>query len=128
MSDNVDWTTIMDLTETTTSTTVDSGVFYTGPSYIKLSNGLMIVYGFYYVSDGIAANGMRDISVSLSTPFLREPFAIAGMTSTSTSPTMGDVSVAVTQTTTTKLIFRVFNCGGSLRRPGINYIAIGKWE
>lgn len=72
----------------------------------------------------IPANSYLDRAVSFTRPFDAAPIVIPNMGSTSTSPTMGSITVSAINVTKTGFTVRVFNNTSAQRAPGISWVAI----
>ena len=71
----------------------------------------------------VGANAYKDFTITFSSPMATTPTVVAMMLSTSTSPTMGSITVSAINATTTGFTARVFNNTSSARTPAITYIA-----
>ena len=71
----------------------------------------------------VGANAYKDFTITFSSPMATTPTVVAMMLSTSTSPTMGSITVSAINATTTGFTARVFNNTSSSRTPAITYIA-----
>ena len=71
----------------------------------------------------VGANAYKDFTITFSSPMATTPTVVAMMVSTSTSPTMGSITVSAINATTTGFTARVFNNTSSSRTPAIAYIA-----
>ena len=71
----------------------------------------------------VGANAYKDFTITFSSPMATTPTVVAMMVSTSTSPTMGSITVSAINATTTGFTARVFNNTSSARTPAIAYIA-----
>ena len=71
----------------------------------------------------VGANSYKDFTITFSSPMATTPTVVAMMVSTSTSPTMGSITVSAINATTTGFTARVFNNTSSARTPAIAYIA-----
>lgn len=65
-----------------------------------------------------AANSYKDFTVNFNHTYSSPPHVIATMYSTSTSPTMGSIQVAVTSVSKTEAKIRIFNNTNGGRSPG----------
>lgn len=73
----------------------------------------------------VTAGSYKDVSVSFGHTYGRNPTVIVGLNSSSTSPHLGSISVAVASVSTTGFTARLFNNSSSDRAPGFYWIAIG---
>lgn len=71
----------------------------------------------------VPGNSYKDISVKFTKAFSKVPIVIPCLNSTSTSSDIGNITVAVTEVTTTGCTLRVFNAGSSNRAPVIYWLA-----
>ena len=71
----------------------------------------------------VGANAYKDFTITFSSAMATTPTVVAMMVSTSTSPTMGSITVSAINATTTGFTARVFNNTSSARTPAIAYIA-----
>ena len=72
----------------------------------------------------VPANSYKDFTVTFSSAMKGEPSVVCSMYSTSTSPTMGGLTVSAINPSSTGFTCRVFNNTSSQRTPAIEYIAI----
>ena len=125
--DKLDWPDIVEWIPSTTSVTEGSYVVWVGPQYIKMADGVMIVYGTT-PSFTINANSTRDYNYTLDTPFLETPTVFVGIMSDSTGANVGDISVSNNYSTTTQIKMRMFNGSSTQRVPHFTFCAIGRWK
>lgn len=125
--DKLDWPDIVEWIPSTTSVTEGSYVVWVDPQYIKMADGVMIVYGTTPAFT-INANTTRDYNYTLDTPFLDNPTVFVGMMSDSTGTNVGDISVSNNYSTTTQIKMRMFNGSSSQRKPHFTFCAIGRWK
>lgn len=71
----------------------------------------------------VRANSYKDVEITYP-GFARVPNLIACLESSSSSPTMGRITVSVVSVDRTTATVRIFNSDTSTRLPGIRWIAI----
>lgn len=78
-----------------------------------------------YVSLGsVPANSYKDTTVTFDSALPGKPAVLCSMVSTSTSPTMGSISVSPINVSASGFTCRAFNNTNAARSPGVEYIAI----
>ena len=107
------------------TTALNVAVDNNGYMHATLANvGILMAHG--YVRDATTpANSYKDFTVTFPFTYPSTPHVIPGMYSTSTSPTLGSIQVAVYSISTTGATIRVFNNTNSSRSPGFYWLAIG---
>ena len=102
--------------------TVDSA----GVSHATLGGvDIFMTHGHVGQDTTTAANSYKDFTVSFGHTYSSPPHVIATMYSTSTSPTMGSIQVAVTSVSNKEAKIRIFNNTNGGRSPGFYWLAIG---
>lgn len=71
----------------------------------------------------VSANSYKDFTITFTPAMSKTPVVVAMMLSTSTSPTMGSITVSAINPTAAGFTARVFNNTSSARMPAIAYIA-----
>lgn len=71
----------------------------------------------------VSANSYKDFTITFTPAMSKTPVVVAMMLSTSTSPTMGGITVSAINPTAAGFTARVFNNTSSARTPAIAYIA-----
>ncbi len=113
-----------------------NGTRYTTPLNLTVDNagnqhatlgsvGIFMTHGWVGQDTTTDANSYRDVTISFGHTYSTTPTVIASMYSTSTSPTMGSIQVAVYSVSTTGATIRIFNNTSSGRSPGFYWLAIG---
>lgn len=125
--EKLDWPDIVEWIPSTTSITYGSSVVWVGPQYIKMADGIMIVYGTTPVF-AINGNSTYDYDYTLDTPFLDNPTVFVGMMSDSTGTDVGNISVSNNYSTTAQIKMRMFNGSSTRRNPHFTFCAIGRWK
>ena len=88
------------------------------PAQIGIQSGVTDVFR-------VEANAYVDYSVRFAQPFPVVPTVVVGMYSTSTSPEIGAVTVALMAASEEGFTVRVFNSGATARLPQVGWIAAG---
>ena len=71
----------------------------------------------------VPANSYKDFSISFSSSMKGVPTVVCMMLSTSTSPTMGSITVSAINASASVFTCRVFNNTSSQRTPAMEYVA-----
>lgn len=82
------------------------------------SAGCYITYGRIGQDTATNANSYREVTVNFNHTYSSPPHVIATMYSTSTSPTMGSIQIAVASVTEKQAKIRIFNNTSGGRSPG----------
>lgn len=72
----------------------------------------------------VSANSYKDVTVTFDSALPGKPAVLCSMVSTSTSPTMGSISVSPIYVSASGFTCRVFNNTSNPRSPGVEYLAI----
>lgn len=72
----------------------------------------------------VPANNYLDRAISFTKPFDAAPIVVPQIQSTSTSATMGSITVSAINITKTGFTVRVFNNTSAQRSPAISWVAI----
>lgn len=75
------------------------------------------------ISTSVPSASYKDYTITFPKAFSSTPWAIVCFESTSSSSSIGSMSVGVYSTTTTRLVVRVFNNTTSTRAPNIRWAA-----
>lgn len=95
-------------------------------SYVKFDNGIIIEYGRNtFTCD---ANSYTDITITLPIMTIATVWANITMQSTSSSATMGSITLAINSFNTNSLTIRAFNDTSGGRSPDGFWVVIGKWK
>ena len=87
--------------------------------------GCYITHGQVGQDTATNANSYRDVTIQFNHTYSSPPHVIATMYSTSTSPTMGSIQIAVTSVSNKEAKIRIFNNTSGGRSPGFHWLAIG---
>lgn len=99
---------------------------YCNPLYVKPQNMTSTpVVQTGAMSVPASANSYADYNVTFPELFMHAPLVVCGLRSTSTSPTMGSVSVAAIDVSNSGFTIRVFNASASNKSPVATWIAVG---
>ena len=80
--------------------------------------GIFMTHGHVGQDTGTPANSYKDFTIQFGHEYSTAPHVIATMYSTSTSPTLGSIQIAVTSVSQTGATIRIFNNTSSARSPG----------
>ena len=82
--------------------------------------GCYITHGQVGQDTATNANSYRDVTIQFNHTYSSPPHVIATMYSTSTSPTMGSIQIAVTSVSNKEAKIRIFNNTSGGRSPGFH--------
>lgn len=107
------------------SDVMDTDLLNTKKLLNKILNALPITQTGYFQGE-VAANAYKDYPIVFPNAYSSAPTVVAQMISTSTSATMGSISIAVTTISATGCTIRIFNNTSTLRNPAVRWLAVGK--
>lgn len=91
----------------------------------KILDELPITQTGYFQGE-VAANAYKDYPIVFPNAYSSAPTVVTQMVSTSTSATMGSISLATTNTSATGCTIRIFNNTSAQRSPAVRWLAVGK--